>query len=417
MNCRRVAIFRTEKFPFNNCQTAGGSLAQLVPALQHGAPSGATVWKKLKFSMNREELDASIREIDELGQRLRTLRRQIQEGKQVAVSSVASTTCAVSSQLLAVQVRAGNLHRALAQAMEQACSREHDAWLYLEHRLGQQRAPASAAASKTVNFGLTLKNCASGSCMHCAVESLDTAIQAKAVDDVCRILGDCLSAKQELKLFHVDPERLHYQIDDSSSAAYQGFCYGRDRQIVTLRRMIEACRKKPRWHLKKRIELAVMISSSMLQLHATPWCKRLRSDSILFEQDAQGHIDVDRPFVACKLASARGVLSGRTHCGQTELLDLGVLILELWHGEAIQDFADRMGETLEENLDSRRRMARSWLQDTEGDMVTPVYEAALRCIECRFDAIKIDLLDHKLSQVILAGVIEPLWKNCSHSKD
>ena len=129
---------------------------------------------------------------------------------------------------------------------------------------------------------------------------------------------------------------------------------------------------------------------------------------MFLEQNDPGRsrVDLDNPFVTCSFTNTG---MAKRKAGEAELLDLGILIIELWQNESIEEFAAQGNMELLETYDSRQSVARSWLRQMEDEMLPFVFGAARRCVECRFDALSVDWDDQKVNMSIFEGVIKPLW--------
>lgn len=388
--------------------------------------------------MHKDDLERSIKEIDEFSRLLERLREKSQQDHQIMVKSSSSSSKAVVSMLRKVQVRASKLYRALAQSWTQSCQDPHGARLYLDYRIDTFEASKKSFAPykhNKIEFSITLQGCTNPSYQTCVVEVLnlddfeylnnvrkpavsfktipDTVTNTKRsdVDNMCHVLNQCMSPKQSLKLYLVENERLCYDhvLRDTSDCRL-GHVHGG--KTVSLRDLLQDPTYRRALQLKPRVKLAAMMASSALQLHATPWCRSLRNESFLFVQDLSGKIDLRNPFVVCSFDGKYNPSSACSSQAESELLDLGILILELWHNEVMDTFASDSCLVLEDTFDSRQSVARKWITETKDDLLTSVYDAAVRCINCRFDAVSIDLMDHKLNISIFDGVVKPLWENC-----
>lgn len=399
---------------------------------------GSEFWKRVKFSMHKDDLEHSIQEIDRLSQLLERLREKSQHDHQLISQSSSSSARVVDSILRKVQVRALKLYRALARSWTQSCQASHEAWLHLDYRFNRFEASKKSFGpykQKNIEFNVTLQSCTSSSHHTCVVEvlSLDdfqqfndvrkpvvsfkttsdvVAITRRLdVDNVCHILNHCMSTKQSLRLYLVENERLCYEHLPSDISDCQ-FSHTHDGKMVSLQDLLQDPASKRKLQLKPRVKLAAMMACSALQLHATPWCRSLRNESLLFGQGLNGKIDLTNPFFACTFNGNQLLSSTGPSQAESELLDLGVLILELWHNETMGTFACESGLTLDDTFDTRQRVARKWIAETKDDLLTSIYDAAVRCINCRFDTVDIDLTDHKLKISIFDAVVKPLWENC-----
>lgn len=258
-----------------------------------------------------------------------------------------------------------------------------------------------------------------------------TTTQKVSVDNMCHILDQSLSTKQSLKLYLFSNERLYYEHVLSPETPGLRFTttHVYPEKMVSLQNLLQDPAYRRLLQLKPRVKLAAIMASSALQLHATPWCRSLlRNESLLFmKDDESGKINLGHPFVACNfnnlnnslrpsvvVSSSSSSSASSSLQAESELLDLGILILELWHHETMETFARASGLVLDETdvFHNRQRVARQWITETKDDLLTSIYDAAVRCINCRFDAVNLDLTNHKLNISIFESVIKPLWENC-----
>lgn len=417
-------------------KVANGSLRGLVNANQQIDKPGSDFLKRVKFSMHKDELENSIKEIDNLSRLLERLREKSHQEHQIMIQSSSASSKGAVSMLRKVQTRALKLYRALAQSWTQSCQDPHEARLYLDYRADDFGARKRSFTSNKVEFSVTLQSCTNPSYQSCVVEALDfddsehnkndrkSAISFRAtsdavaktkrlnVDNMCHILDRSMSTNQPLRLYLVENERLYYE-HVSPGISGDRFTHVHEK-MVSLQDLLQDPAYRRLLQLKPRVKLAAIMASSALQLHATPWCKKLRNESLLFIQDVSGKINLGHPFVACNFNSNQSSLPADVSSSQAEskLLDLGILILELWHHETMETFARDMGLQLDDIFDTRQSVARKWITETKDDLLTSIYDAAVRCINCRFDAVDLDLTNHKLNVSIFDGVVKPLWENC-----
>jgi hypothetical protein len=389
--------------------------------------------------MRRDDLEASIKEIDRLSRQLERLCEGSQQEHQIMMQSSSAKTRVAVSMLANVRIRALRLYRALAQSWTHSCRDPHGARLYLDYRADEHEASKKSFAPYKIEFNVTLQTCTNPSYHTCVVEALniddfeycsndskstvafkitsDVVATTKKLDvnNMCHVLNQSGSTKPSLRLYLVENERLCYE-HASPGIADRRLSQVHDGKMVSLQHLLQDPTSRRLLQLKPRVKLAAMMASSALQLHATPWCRKLRNESLLFVQDVSGKVDLGHPFVACNFD---GNFDGNYNPSaaspsqaEPELLDLGILILELWHNETMETFARDWGVALDDTFDTRQRVARKWIAETKDDLLTSVYDAAVRCINCRFDTVNVDLTDPTLSMSIFDGVAKPLWENC-----
>lgn len=123
--------------------------------------------------------------------------------------------------------------------------------------------------------------------------------------------------------------------------------------------------------LKYKCILALKLSSSILQLMETPWLKTWQFlDAACFpvtkNRDDEGFsIDYDYPTVSGLTAAApRSSLSSHRKVNKdTILLEFGIVLLELWHEEILEDHFSCPAPV--EMPHERRHLARSWFDERE----------------------------------------------------
>lgn len=98
------------------------------------------------------------------------------------------------------------------------------------------------------------------------------------------------------------------------------------------------------------------------------------------------------------------------------MLELGILLLELWHAESIKSYASDNGLKLTSSLKSRYEVAQKWYEhgEDEGDMMPSYLEAATRCIEFTFttSSAKPDWNDFTFQKSVCQYVLKPLLDIC-----
>ena len=413
----------------------------MVNANQGISRPGNDFWKRVRFSMHKDDLESSIQQIDEHSRLLERLREKSQQEQQVIVQSNSSSTKGIVRLLQRVQDRAWKLYQALAKSWLQSCQNSHGARLYLENRMDcfeTNKKPMVTHSQGKVEFSITLESCVKPSYCTCIVEVVNTddsapengrirkpavsfmaqsipvrSQQRPPVDNMCKVMTHCAGTKELLKLYLVENGKLSYEqiTSDISNCRH---CHVHVGKMISLHNLLHdpAYKQLLQQQVKQRVKLAVLMASSALQLHGTPWFRSLRKECLLFGKDVNGNIDLKNPFVDCHVDS--GAITGNAYSQQADeqLLDLGIIILELWHNEAIETFTDGAGLILEDTHDSRQSVARKWIAETKDNMLTSIYDASVRCVNCRFDVVNIDLMNKRLTISIFESVIKPLWDNC-----
>ena len=388
--------------------------------------------------MHKDELESTITQLDRTSQTLTRLRETSQEVNDLVMQSPSAVTKNMISFLQKIQKKAHSLYWAIATSWTKPCHDTHAARLYLENRIDSLEAVMKRpGTSRTpdIEFKIALEGwTGQGSSIYhtCSIEVLHldafqpqmqgAAIVSfsipnssvghvdhamiKAMDDICDTIGRTQTVQESLKLFLRHDDKLCYCHTPIQVA--KAVPIVNDGDLVSLQEILQ----QKQLSLKKRVRLSAILASSAMQLHTTPWFTSLRKDSFLFveHKDATtSWLDVDHPFVSCSFS--RAATPATKAQAEAELLDLGIVIIELWHNMSIEAFASKKGLQLLDTYDSRQATARAWLRETEEDMLPPIYNAARRCVECRFAVLDVDWNDKKVNASVFEGVVKPLWDN------
>ncbi|CAO1598697.1 hypothetical protein XANCAGTX0491_002457 [Xanthoria calcicola] len=138
---------------------------------------------------------------------------------------------------------------------------------------------------------------------------------------------------------------------------------------------------------------------------------------IHFLQDQKDTVYADQPFLVRQISTneADSAVSSKTTSGgcNTTLLCLGIIILELWFNERIeeqafyQQFLDQEGN---DNEYTAFNAAQKWQEQAMEEAGLDLHNATRRCIYCAFGAASQDLEDEELRQAVYSEVIQPLEK-------
>lgn len=173
----------------------------------------------------------------------------------------------------------------------------------------------------------------------------------------------------------------------------------------------------------ERYSIAVTLASSLLQLYSSPWIGETWSKyDIYFLIAAEGSprpILVDKPYITRRFTShspQSSVISVSEQTGRNastqSIQALGIMLLELCFGEAIEDQPIRskyLGPDGRPNDMTDFCTAQHWLQhDALGEGGPEYSEAIRRCLFCAFGPKSTDLEDDELRSAIYSEVVEPL---------
>lgn len=173
---------------------------------------------------------------------------------------------------------------------------------------------------------------------------------------------------------------------------------------------------------KERYSIALTLASSLLQLYSSPWIGETWSkNDIYFLKAAAGSprpIVVDKPFITRNFTShslQSSVNSMSEQVGRNtstkSIQALGIMLLELCFGEAIEDQSIRSKYLCDGRPNDMTDFctAKYWLEsDALGEGGPDYAEAIRRCLFCAFGRKSTDLEDDELRAAIYTEVVEPL---------
>lgn len=99
------------------------------------------------------------------------------------------------------------------------------------------------------------------------------------------------------------------------------------------------------------------------------------------------------------------------------MLDLGILLLELWHRSTFSDFIIKAGISAQ-NLDRFRYVAaRQWAEESVHHIMPFYYDVVKICVECSFARaagrpLEYQWDDENFRKSVCEQVLKPLWKEC-----
>lgn len=183
-------------------------------------------------------------------------------------------------------------------------------------------------------------------------------------------------------------------------------------EVISLKQILQAERTPLPW--KFRMLLAVRLASSLLQLLQTRWLDHAWSKDAVFFLVRPGapaqQVLLNRPFVRCTFGGLR--TASRSVEPKVALLELGILLLEIWHKTALEA---RFGlEAARTAYYDRMARAAEWLDDVDEPLPDLYDKAVAHCLRVNIsgDTRFLDWEDTRLWSVICGDIIAPLAKIC-----
>ena len=247
------------------------------------------------------------------------------------------------------------------------------------------------------------------------------------LQNVCLTLDRARQERKVIKLF-LSPFGSLRGCSVSPRPVVGSISSGGTHEIVTLEQILQKISSdKPSrvdWNLIQRMNLSFNVASSLLQLYSTPWLPEAWTKrTICFRRcgESSQASDIDmcfeptRPFIVHTFSEAPAARPTYKVEPRYQLLNLGILLLEIRHERSFETWASSHRIDLDSSYGSRFSAASKWLRDSIGEMETSYHDAAARCIEFTFQthpAIR-NWDDSAFRKAVCELVLKPLWTNCS----
>ena len=176
-----------------------------------------------------------------------------------------------------------------------------------------------------------------------------------------------------------------------------------------------------RWTLNQRMSLAFKIASSLLQYRSTPWISGSWSKRAIYFQrtGSSGTVtlfEVEHPFITHTFTghtATPATLAQQKSNAKRSLLELGILLLEIFHEETLEKHAAATNVLFDDTYGRHYDIARNWLDLTGGKAPPLFWDAAALCIECPFNRSSTlpDWDDVEFQKSVCEGFLKPLWEN------
>lgn len=257
--------------------------------------------------------------------------------------------------------------------------------------------------------------------LNSSIESMATLVdlQAAEIVDLCSILKMHRSGRGGSSLGYIEDDKRR-RLEFMPFASHDTIPEQHD--IISLHSLLTT--QSPPLTRKERLSIAVTLSSSLLQLHTTPWIGEGWSKrDIIFLRSKNGPrktILAEQPYITRHFYSLANPRSPRTpltgsmnfkgDCTKS-IFALGILLLELCFGQALEQQPIRqkyLGPDGEPNDFTDFATAREWLEYVQEEGGPDFWNAIRRCIFCAFGPRSTSLADEELRQAVHDEVVKPL---------
>lgn len=431
--------------------------------------------KGIKLALGKEEIDEQVGILDASANDLARLHSVSASLHRMNIISSSNTSRRLANSLDRVRGYAVQLYTAISLGWSSGCHPAHEAKLVLEDRIdgGSSHKSPSKKEKQNLRFQVVFASepsVGSDVLWHESEinvvdyleqnESPDTmpshdsptqrpsirvtfsALPPKSVaqpittevEDICLTIREAKRKQKKLQLYL----RTHHRFHCHHSPGL-GMCSAPAEVTNTinlealLSTSTQSTGPSTRMPIRSRLLLALNLASTLLQLKATPWLATLWSKSTVccFAPSAisdYSQIDLTRPVISVKFGGGVQITDHKEFPeARRAILELGIMLLELWHETTFEAHCDGLGVTVSNNYFDRARWAQEWLEtSSDSDLLLPDYhDLVAHCIRCDFanNAFENQLClnptweNERLTQGFITGVIEPLRKMCRGSRD
>ena len=184
--------------------------------------------------------------------------------------------------------------------------------------------------------------------------------------------------------------------------------------LEDLLRLVHSPYSNLRLYPRDCTELALILASGMLQLSKTPWLTKVwtkkdvhfsKNTSMAIEELRSRDIDITKPLIAKGFPQVSQPAMD-TASPKLAVLELAILLLELWHGQTIEKrFSNRLDQVQGDYLD-RKFLAQRWLEE-DRDLLGFQFDVVASCLQQESDPA---WEDEKFLRIFAANVVEPLYR-------
>ncbi|KAI9729213.1 MAG: hypothetical protein M1834_007005 [Cirrosporium novae-zelandiae] len=412
----------------------------------------------IKFACKRKNFSKRMRKLESARARLQRLSVCGKALMEQPILSSSKTVVKLTSAFTRVQSHASRLYSAISRGWIASCHSAHGSSLYLESReaLLQRQSKLKRLKRPTLAFKMLLSsitNLATKDTLwqETNVEVLENdnynppmcskqqeprrsvTVQLstpRSIDshrteahDLCVAIDKARQEKICLQLFLSNPANLYLSQTVVKTSASPHFV-AKAPEFVTLEQAFfdaENHEALDNWTLMERLTLSFNLASSLLQLYLTPWSAEpwtKRSICFLktFPQQSSAAVpdifEAQNPLVT-HLFNANQSSIPLMRDARRSLLELGIMLLEIWEKKTFESYAKVSQKTLDDDSTGRRSdVARLWLDNIKANVIPLYYDAVSRCIECTFatSSSSPDWDDVDFRKSVCERVLRPLWE-------
>ena len=417
-------------------------------------------WRAVKLLLHKDEIDNTIRELEEGIRSLGTLQSLVEQCKWPAPGGVPTSSKAkqLAKSLRRIRTHANRLHSAISQAWSPTCPERHQTKLFLDPRVGP-RQPLPVVARQPcqpIKYEVVI-TCAAYTLPNVAwhdhnVEVLEDddgddidqasasmtgmapgkrgvqfvnvpevslkqqAFQLNDLVNLCEMIHDSMLKQKFLRLY-LQQAKIGFRHAENA-------CQSRDLRgrSVSLAELLSSgglrADRSRRIPLKDRMSLALCLSSNILQLQNTPWISQTWSkDRVMFmckegcetnpNSISAADFDTSKPFILRTFSTPQEPFPAP----KKALQEFAIILLELWHENSLES---RFSLTAVPSPAERLYHALDWIDDEMNPPPDNYRQAVSQCLQPHFSTVNgiLSWDDLHFQQAVCQFVITPLLKTC-----
>ncbi|KAL9055460.1 MAG: hypothetical protein Q9162_003558 [Coniocarpon cinnabarinum] len=397
---------------------------------------------KLKFTMSKKEIDATVHEFGRCGQTFERFCNSYRNLEPIDRGKFSSRGNKIASSLVGVKAHAQRLFNVISGKWSD-CHSTHEVNVRLDARLDNAKASGSRGRQGCVTFYMGIGAPRAGLAQglpwfETLVDSTDERAATKKaakvtfqvglgedaeetskegllteqVTNICKIISQAQDSSHDLTFLVDSQDRLRASRKGEHPAPI--LCT-ETRKPVTLASILDArfrTRKTHRLDRITRLRVAVILASTIFQLSDTAWMiAGPIKDRVLFPLHSNAveespRIDATHPFISTEHVD----FSHNSNAPlKFVLLELGIVLLELWHNVSFEQFCAEKQITHGDEFYKRLEPAHRWFEETEGDMVGRHSKAVSSCIRCLSKDTNFD--DRTFRSEMFESILRPLDEN------
>jgi hypothetical protein len=244
-------------------------------------------------------------------------------------------------------------------------------------------------------------------------DSATTKLSANDVD-ICKIVHQA-GEKRKIVVLQLNPDVPRLAQDDTSEATCVEYI-----TVSTLEsRLVNAQSIEETLLPLERTALALSLASSVLQLQGTDWLTKPWTKRSIYFPATEPHgakIHEAQPVILLPIdGGPRNVTKIATSSPLSVLLELTILLLEIWHYTPLERWAREKELLFDESEKSRRDIAEQWFRATSRMLPRLYCDAVEACLG--FCAGRLwTWKEVDFQERLCENVIKPLKVNCEHCR-